>query len=54
MSLSEKHLKEFKRIYKKNYGVELTDAEAHEQGMRLVNLINIAYNQTKENDVKKN
>lgn len=43
--LSDKSVQEFKEIFKKKYGKDLTDAEAREQGERLVGLIEILYNQ---------
>lgn len=37
MILSDKSVQEFKDIFKKEYEQNLTDAEAREQGERLVN-----------------
>jgi len=39
--LSDKAVQEFKNIFKKEYGQELTDAEAREQGERLVKFFEI-------------
>jgi len=36
MTLSDKSIQEYKDIFKKEYGQDLTDAEAREQGERLV------------------
>ncbi len=43
--LSDKAVREFKDIFKKEYGQELTDAEAREQGERLVGFFDILYKQ---------
>jgi len=45
MPLSDKAVQEFKDIFKKEYGQDLTDAEAREQGERLVGLFEILYKQ---------
>lgn len=36
MTLSDKAIQEYKEIFKKEYGQELTDVEAREQGERLL------------------
>jgi hypothetical protein len=41
--ISDKAVKEFKEIFKKKYGVELSDADAREQGQRLMNYVEIVY-----------
>ena len=43
MSLSEKSIKEFQELFKKEYGKELTHAEAAEYGERLVGAFNILW-----------
>ena len=43
--LSDKAVQEFKDIFKKKYGQELTDAEAIDQGERLVGFFEILYKQ---------
>ena len=43
--LSDKAVQEFKEIFKKKYGQELTDAEAIDQGERLVGFFEILYKQ---------
>lgn len=43
--LSNKAVKEFKDIFKKEYGQNLTDTEAREQGERLVGFFDILYQQ---------
>lgn len=45
MTLSDKAAQEFKEIFKKEYGQDLTDAEAREQGERLVAFFDILYKQ---------
>jgi len=39
--LSEKDIKNFQEIYKKEYGKEITKEEALEQGIKLVTLMKI-------------
>lgn len=41
MSLSDKATREFKELMKKEYGQELSNTEAREQGERLVNFFEI-------------
>ena len=41
MMLTEKDLNEFKRLYKEEFGVELTDAQALDKGGRLVRLLEV-------------
>ncbi len=43
MSLSKKAIEEFKEIFKKNYGKELTDAEAYESASNLVGFYDALY-----------
>lgn len=45
MILSDKTVKEFKDIFKKEYCRDLTDAEAKDQSQRLVSFFEIIYNQ---------
>jgi len=45
MTLSDKSIQEYKDIFKKEYGQDLTDAEARDQGERLVGLFDIFYKQ---------
>lgn len=56
MKLSKKALDEFKTIYKAEYGVELTDGEALDKGIRLLRLFRAVYkpiNNTKQNNYGK-
>lgn len=41
MSLSQKSIDKYKKIYKKVYKEDITDAEAREQGERLVRFFKI-------------
>jgi len=41
--LTSDEVKKFKEIYKKNFGEELSDQEALEKGMKLVNLMKAVY-----------
>jgi len=43
--LSDKAVQEFKDIFKKEYGKELTDSEAREYSQRLMNFFEILYDQ---------
>jgi hypothetical protein len=38
MPLQQHHIEEYKRIYKKQFGEDLSDAEAWEQATNLINL----------------
>jgi hypothetical protein len=48
--LSQESVLEFQRIYKKNFGVEISFDEAREQGMRLLKLFKIVYKPLKINN----
>lgn len=43
MQPSKEAIKEFKQIYKKEFGKEISDQEAYEQGSRLVNFFKLLY-----------
>ena len=45
--LPKKAIEEFKKIYKKSYGVELSDEEAVDKANRLVNLYKAVYSDEK-------
>jgi aldehyde:ferredoxin oxidoreductase len=45
--LPKKAIEEFKKIYKKSYGVELSDEEATDKANRLVNLYRAVYSDDK-------
>jgi hypothetical protein len=51
--ISEKALKEYKTIYKKEYGIDLSDKEALEQATRLLNLMKIIYRPISKDDYEK-
>ncbi|MFA5232523.1 MAG: hypothetical protein WC410_02560 [Candidatus Paceibacterota bacterium] len=51
--ISEKALKEYKAIYKKEYGVDLSDEEALEQATKLLNLMKIIYKPISKEDYEK-
>ena len=51
--LSQKAIDEYKAIYKKVYKQNITDAEALEQGTRLLNLFKAVYRPIPKQDVKK-
>jgi len=51
--ISEKALKEYKAIYKKEYGVDLPDEEALEQATKLLNLMKIIYRPISKEDYEK-
>lgn len=51
--LSDKAVKEFKDIFKKEYGQNLTDAEARDQGERLLGFFEILYKQAQTEHVRK-
>jgi len=43
MPLSKEVIEEYKKIYKKEFGEEISDEEAHEQGGRLLRLSKTIY-----------
>lgn len=45
--LPKKAIEEFKKIYKKSYGVELSDEDATDRANRLVNLYKAVYSDDK-------
>jgi hypothetical protein len=47
--LSQESILEFQRIYKKNFGVEISFDEAREQGAKLIDLFKIVYKPLKIN-----
>lgn len=53
MKISEKALKEYKAIYKKEYGIDLPDEDALEQATKLLNLMNIVYRPILKEDYEK-
>lgn len=47
MDLPKEAIEEYKQIYKKKFGEEISDQEAYEQGCRLIRLIKLV---TPKND----
>ena len=47
--ISKKMLIEYKRIYKKDFGKDISDKEALEQGANLVNLVELILDMMYEN-----
>ena len=45
--ISEEQLEEFKLIYKEEFGKEISDKEALDKALNLVNLMKIVYQPTK-------
>ena len=45
--LPKKAIEEFKKIYKKSYGIELSDEETTDKANRLVNLYKAVYSDDK-------
>jgi aldehyde:ferredoxin oxidoreductase len=41
MQLSDEHIQEFIKIYKKLYGIKLSDVDAREKGTRIVELMRL-------------
>lgn len=51
--LPKKAIEEYKTIYKKQFGKEITNAEAEEQGTRLLRLFQIIYKPIPKSWLKK-
>ena len=41
--LTEEQIKKFKEIYFNKFGVELSDSEAYEKGIKLINLLSLIF-----------
>jgi len=52
MQLTNQDIQEFKRLYKKDYGVELTDKEATQFAPKVINLVRIANEPTNKSNNK--
>jgi len=48
MQLSKEAIEEFQKIYKKEFGKEISYKEAYEKGMRLITLMEIVYRPIKK------
>ena len=46
--LSDKNIKEFQELYKEHFGVEISKADAYENGTKLLRLISLIYRPTNE------
>lgn len=53
MSFSKKAIEEFKEIYRKEFGEEISDAQAEEMGENLIELFKIIYRPLPDSDTKK-
>lgn len=51
--ISPKHIQEFKELMKKEYGVEYTDAQAHEGATNLLSLFEVLYEVAKKDYFRK-
>ena len=43
MRINDKQLEEFQKLYKENFGEDISKQEALEKGLKLVNLIKLIY-----------
>lgn len=50
MKLAKEDIKKFQSLYLKRFGVELTEKEAYEKGLNLVNLMKVIYKPIKKDD----
>ena len=48
-SLTDKEIAEYQRLFKDEFGIELTKAQALEKGLRLVGLLRVVLKGNKEN-----
>lgn len=53
MLLSKESIKEFKKIYKEEFGEEISDQKACEKGSNLINFFKLLYKIDKRNKNKK-
>ena len=53
MALSKESIQEFKKIFKKKFGEDITDQEAMEHGTKLVEFVKLIYNIKAKEDYKK-
>lgn len=57
MKLSKEDIAKFKKIWKKEFGKEISDQESYERGTKLINLVKIVYkthSRKKLNKISKN
>ena len=50
MVLSDENIKEFQELYKEHFGVEISRADAYENGTKLLRLISLIYRPTSEKE----
>lgn len=48
MVLSDENIKEFQALYKEHFGIEISKADAYENGTKLLRLISLIYRPTDE------
>ena len=53
MSLSAEQIKAFQNLYREKFGEELSDADARQKGERLVQMIRLIYQSSKNNNYVK-
>ena len=44
--LSDEQIKKFQELYKKNFGKDISQEEAYEQGIKLIRLVKLIYKPT--------
>ena len=54
MSLTTKDIAEFRALYRKHYGVDLSDADAYDCASRLMRLFKILYMTHKSSEINPN
>jgi len=52
MQIPEEHLNKFKKLYKKQFGIELSDSEALDKATKLIRLVEIVYKPMTEEEFK--
>lgn len=52
MMISEKHLKNFKKLYKKRFGLIINNEAAYEEANQLLQRMRIAYKPIKKKDLE--
>lgn len=50
MVLSDENIKEFQALYKEHFGIEISKADAYENGTKLLRLISLIYRPTDEEE----
>ncbi len=53
MNIQKTHIEKFKQLYKKEYGVVLSNEEAIESCHKLVNLVKAVYLPVKDDEIKR-